>query len=102
MHPLLRLKTYYLIFFFYRIILLVSSIIAIILFYARAPFSSVMGFKLLMLGLIFIILQETKYRQELTFYQNFGISKTMLFLISFIFDVITTLIIYLTFFLFDS
>lgn len=98
MVPIFRLKTYFLVFLFYKTILLISTLIAIVLMLFRAPFSTIIALKLIFIGLLVLRFMDPGYSKELVLYQNFGISKIGLLTLSFLFDLIPSVIIYLIFF----
>ena len=95
---LFRLKTYQLVLLFYKTILIVSIAITIFLFITKVSFFSVLCFKLVLLGIYSLKFLDDKSKQSFVFYNNFGLSKTLLFRISFALDVAISILIYLIFF----
>jgi len=49
--------------------------------------------KLFLFGAIYLFYFETNQSKKLVFYQNFGISRTLLFVLSFLYDAILTILI---------
>ncbi|SFC54618.1 hypothetical protein SAMN04487891_11372 [Flagellimonas taeanensis] len=98
MVPIFRLRTYQLVFLFYKTILLVSTVIAILLILFKVPFPVIIALKLVFIGLFFIRFMDSQYSKELVLYQNFGLSKISLLTLSFLLDLIPSVIIYLIFF----
>ncbi len=97
MAVLLRLTSYSLAFFFSKSILVISIIVTAFLSYANVPFLAIVLCKVVFAGFVFFLFEEEKLKQKLVFYQNFGLSKTLLFLISFAYDTLVSTIIYLIF-----
>ncbi|MCL6265186.1 hypothetical protein [Flagellimonas myxillae] len=95
MSALLRFRTYPLIFHFYKGVLLASTLVSILLAALKAPLVSTLTVKIIAMALIFILFQNERLKKHLVFYQNFGISKPMLFTISLVYDMLITLVIYL-------
>ncbi len=95
MASLFRLKTYLLVFHFYKTILLTSTLIAIVLLFFKAPFSTVILIKLGFISFFVFRFSNAKNSKDLILYQNFGISKTCLLSLAFIFDITISVIIYL-------
>lgn len=82
---------------FYYNFLLVSSVITYCCFdifrrYGVVTFSSLFWFKIFTLGIIYYFISSYKHK-ELYYYQNLGLSKKVLFIVTFSFDFILFLTI---------
>ncbi len=97
------LKTYQIVFHFYKPFLWISMAITCFQ-YATLTSQEINGHmlkillaKLILCGLLFLFYLDVRSKQKLTFYQNFGISKSGLFSISFFMDAFLTIITILVF-----
>lgn len=96
---MLRLKTYTLSFYFYKQFVLISTVIVFMQYLSlnalnidSTLYSIVIG-KVFLLGLVYLYYYRAQLNQTLVFYKNFGISKPHLFLNTFLFDILLTIII---------
>ncbi len=88
MKTLLQTKTYFLAFFYFKYILIVSSLISLVSIIAGIQLIPIVIFKFFLFTTIYFIEIDSKLKQRLTFYHNLGISKQILYFISFIYDII--------------
>ena len=95
MRYLQLLKTFQLTLHFYRQIFLLSIFSTSLLLFANSgiPIRAVLLFKLLFFGIVFLAYFEPNLQRQLIYYKNFGLSKTVLVLISFLMDAVLTAIL---------
>nr|WP_299384563.1 hypothetical protein [Allomuricauda sp.] len=93
MQQLLRYETYKLSFHFYRSILLVSAVATIFLLIPDISIFTILVLKALAFGFVYLLFNEVNNKKRMVFYHNFGISKNLLFGVSFVFDVVLTLLL---------
>ncbi|MCM4171349.1 hypothetical protein DHD32_07645 [Arenibacter sp. TNZ] len=97
MNSIFKFRTYQLGFLFAKPYLWISFLITLfMLFSGRAIFNMphlntmILTSKILFYLGLFLFYFEIGLRKRLTFYQNFGISKTVLFVLALLFDTIIT------------
>jgi len=85
---LFKRKTYYLVFFFSKYLILSSVALSFLFTALKGPLPSILLFKIIFWGVVYIFQLESSLHKRLTFYNNLGLSKNKLFVLSFLFDVI--------------
>jgi len=95
MQHIFSLKTLQLGFHFYKKFLLTSLLITFGFLFLKMPLSLMITLKFLLFGILVIVHEQPSLKQKLIFYKNFGISSVILFLTSFLFDSIFTIFIVL-------
>ena len=98
MNSIFKFRTYELSFLFAKPYLWISFLITLfMLFSGKAIFNishintMILTSKILFYLGVFLFYFETSLRQRLTFYQNFGVSKTVLILLALLFDTVITM-----------
>ena len=92
---LFKRKTYYLVFFFSKYLLISSIGLGIMFLGLHIPLVLILFFKLLFWGATYIFQLENKFNRRLIFYNNLGLSKNKLFFISFLFDSLSLILIFI-------
>lgn len=88
MSILFKPRTYYLVFFFSKYLLMSSVALSFLFLALKAPLASIILFKIIFWGVVYIFQLENSLNRRLTFYNNLGLSKNKLFILSFLFDVL--------------
>jgi len=96
MHSIFSLKTLQLGFLFYKKFFLTCLLITIALWSLKMSLLLIITLKFLFFGILFAAHFGPSLRQKLIFYKNFGISRTLLFTVSFLIDALITTILVLT------
>ena len=94
-NSIFQLKTYRIVFHFYKGFLWLCLLITLFSFYFKLPLTFILFIKLLFFTILFFVHLEVKLSQQLTFYQNFSISRTKLFFVSFLIDIPITIVLFL-------
>lgn len=101
MQHLFSLRNFQLSFNFFKKFILVSFLITVFLVFGNPTIpipniiSAIIIFKILFFGVIFLSYSESTLKKQLIYYKNFGLSKTVLILISFLMDLAITAILML-------
>src|SRR5690606_21706594 len=93
MDSIFRLKPYTLYLGFYKKYFLTFLLITLFLNFIGCSLPIIILFKFLFFGLLHLIYFEVNLSKKLTLYQNFGISRTRLFIFSFLIDSLITFIV---------
>jgi len=101
MKSFLKTNTYKLCINFYKSFVFLSTIITLLLSFSPVSLPMVFVLKFILFGFLYVYFYiDIKMNQSLIFYQNFGLSKMKLFVVSYLFDCIITILIFKTIALF--
>ncbi|MCM4153187.1 hypothetical protein DHD05_16475 [Arenibacter sp. N53] len=99
MNSIFKIRTYQLSFLFAKPYLWISFLLTVfmlfsgkLIFKISHPNIMILSSKILFYLGVFLFYYEISLQQRLTFYQNFGLSKTILFVLALLFDTIITMV----------